>query len=165
MLRRETGGAPPALTAPQRIQFKTKVCYRSDQKTKHYGESVDISIGGLYLETNVPIAVGETVMLAFSLPGPEPVKTLSCKAKVAWTNLDRERRKPAFPTGVGLQFVDLLQEDFRTIARFIDRQDDHPKMTVTCAWCNDRLGYRTGPAGQTSHGICEQCFNKLKRFN
>jgi hypothetical protein len=30
-------------------------------------------------------------------------------------------------------------------------------MTVVCAWCKADLGFREGPAGEVSHGICKPC--------
>lgn len=37
------------------------------------------------------------------------------------------------------------------------------RLKIICAWCLKPLGYKDGK-GQTgtSHGICEECANKLK---
>ena len=34
-------------------------------------------------------------------------------------------------------------------------------MKAQCAWCNVDLGWRNGPAGQITHGICDKCRYEL----
>ena len=143
-----------------RINLETTVSYGQCQETIFSGLSDNLSAGGLYLKTKAPSDLDETLMVSFVLPGQEQV--VSCKAKVAWTNYAINPCKPSLPSGVGLQFVDLLHEDFVSIASFIDEYDEVTKMIVTCAWCNTSLGERRGPAGITSHGICGECFEGLK---
>lgn len=35
------------------------------------------------------------------------------------------------------------------------------KMLVVCAWCNGILREGEGPAGEVSHGICQNCMKKM----
>ena len=30
-------------------------------------------------------------------------------------------------------------------------------MRVVCVWCKEELGWRQGPEGQVTHGICKPC--------
>jgi len=143
-----------------RIKLETIVSYGQCHETVFSGFSDNLSVGGLYLKTKSPSALDETLMVSFVLPGQE--QAVSCKANVAWTNFEMNPCKPTFPSGVGLQFLDLLHEDLISIARFINEHDAETTMNVTCAWCNASLGERRGPAGITSHGICGECFEGLK---
>jgi Tfp pilus assembly protein PilZ len=157
----DNDGIPITTSFNNRIKIETAVRYGSCQEAILSGLSDDLSVGGLYLKTNVPLNLDETLMLSFSLRGQEQEKTVNCKASVAWTNFDMNLRKPDLPSGVGLQFVDLLREDLVAISSFINEYDKNTKMTITCAWCSADLGERRGPADTISHGICRVCFDKL----
>ena len=87
--------------------------------------------------------------------------SISCHARVAWTNYDKSRRKPGYVSGVGLQFLDVKHEDLSRLSKFIDAYDEKKKMNVVCAWCGNKIGMRKGPFGTTSHGLCNQCHESL----
>jgi len=157
----DNDGIPITKSFNYRIKIETAVRYGPCQEAILSGLSQDLSVGGLYLKTNVPLDLDETLMVSFSLRDQEQEKVVNCKASIAWTNSDMNPRKPDLPSGVGLQFVDLLREDLVAISSFIDKYDENTKMTVTCAWCNAELGERRGPADTISHGICRICFDKL----
>ncbi len=157
----ENDGIPITKSLNNRIKIETTVHYGPCQETILSGLSDDLSVGGLYLKTNFPLDLDETLMVSFSLRGQEQEKAVNCKASVAWTNYDINLRKPDLPSGVGLQFIDLLREDLVAISSFINKYDEDAKMAMTCAWCNADLGERSGPAGTISHGICRVCFDGL----
>ena len=82
------------------------------------GHCSDISTGGLYLKTDLPLSVNEHISLIFHLPNRrDPV---SCNAKVVWTNPAIGNLKPDLPPGVGLEFIDLNPDELASIASFID---------------------------------------------
>ncbi len=141
----------------ERVIFETTIKYKSLSEVNLSGLSSNLSVGGLYLRTKLPLEVDDTLSLSFSLPGREGEQVLSCDARVAWTNCDKERRKPDYATGVGLQFLNLSSEDCSILEKFIDRYEEDKRMNVVCAWCGSSLGHRKGPFGKTSHGVCEQC--------
>jgi len=145
----------------ERVIFEAKIKYKSWSETNLSGLSSNLSVGGLYLRTRLPLDVDDTLFLSFSLPGREGELPLSCDARVAWTNCDNNRRKPDYATGVGLQFLNLSAEDVSTLEKFIDSYEEEKRMNVVCAWCGSSLGYRKGPFGKTSHGVCEQCHKSL----
>jgi uncharacterized protein (TIGR02266 family) len=145
----------------ERVIFEAKIKYKSLPEANLSGLSSNLSVGGLYLRTRLPLDVDDTLFLSFSLPGREGELPLSCDARVAWTNCDNNRRKPDYATGVGLQFLNLSAEDVSTLEKFIDSYEEEKRMNVVCAWCGSSLGYRKGPFGKTSHGVCEQCHKSL----
>ena len=97
-------------TENPRKHFKAelRVYHGPSQEIVLYGFSIDMSSGGLFLKTETPFSVNERVILSFTLSDVK--KIVNCRAVVAWVNSKDEPRKPALPTGVGLQFLDLSTE-------------------------------------------------------
>lgn len=157
MLTAEKTKAATSKSFVERVLFEQTVRYQPLNEIMFSGLSSNLSIGGLYLRTKLPLDIDDTLMLSLSLPFQEQEISISCNARVAWTNLDRNRLKPDYVSGVGLQFLNLLHEDSSTLVRFIDTYDIEKRMNVVCAWCGKGLGMRKGPFGNTSHGICHQC--------
>ena len=149
----------------ERIIFEEYIHYGPTHKYIFRDLCSDLSVGGLYLRTTFPFNIDEIIALSFSIPFKEQEIPFSCNARVAWTNFVTVRRKPAYQPGVGLQFLDLSREDLTTLSKFIDSYDENKKMNVLCAWCGKNLGFRKGPFGTTSHGICSQCRKKVERMH
>lgn len=145
----------------ERVQFETVVEFKPAVERPYSGQCGDLSVGGIFLKTDYPFDPEETVSVSFSLPEKNKHKPISCKARVAWTNSKGDRRKPSYPTGVGLQFLNLSTAEASKLAQFIDAYDENKKMNVLCAWCGSDLGLRKGPIGVTSHGICNDCREKM----
>lgn len=95
------------------LKAELRVYHGPSQKMLLYGFSVDMSSGGLFLKTETPFSVNETVMLSFTLPDVN--KIVNCRARVAWVNFKVEPRKHELPTGIGLQFIDLSTEYLKSI--------------------------------------------------
>lgn len=108
----------PSKCAPKRYQSEICVYYGPSPKTILSGCSADVSLGGLFLQTEYPLEPEEHIMLTFSLPGLED-KAITCMARVAWVNPKGDPLKPSLPAGVGLQFKSLCLEDLDAISRFI----------------------------------------------
>lgn len=88
------------------------------QDENHRGKSLDISSGGIFVESGVDIPVGTMVPLSFTLPGA--VGITSCQGEVVWLNRRPNPLKPHYPTGFGVRFRDLpqhLAEEFGRFAR------------------------------------------------
>ena len=157
MLTSEKSGTPRKKSSTERIIFATTVQYEPADESRYADLCCDLSKGGLYLNTRYPFDADEMLTLSFSIPKQEQDISISCNARVAWTNLETNRRKIEYPSGAGLQFLDLSCADETTLEKFIDAYDESKKMQVVCAWCGQYLGLRKGPYGATSHGICVQC--------
>ncbi|ACM20865.1 PilZ domain protein [Geotalea daltonii FRC-32] len=95
-----------------------------DEKRLLQDYSINMSIGGLYIETSDLLPVDTILHVEFKLPGKEyPV---ACRAKVAWTNGPDSPKKAALPTGMGIQFLTLTIEDMHTIRDFLTHYDCVP---------------------------------------
>jgi uncharacterized protein (TIGR02266 family) len=141
----------------ERVIFEQNVEYEPSQEAILSGLSSNLSLGGLYLRTKFPFEIDDTLMLSFSLPYQEQEVSITCNARVAWTNSDVNRHKPDYASGVGLQFLEISNEDRSTLSNFLEAYDDKKEMNVVCAWCGNNLGMCKGPFGTTSHGLCNQC--------
>jgi len=83
--------------------------------------SVNMSSGGLFIETDKILAVDMELIIKFKLPDTDTI--ISCKARVAWTNEPGALKKPSLPPGMGLQFIDLSLDALHFIRAFLDRGD------------------------------------------
>jgi len=106
---------PVAQGVCKRLKSEMRVFYGPSPQTVLSDFSVDLSTGGLYLKTNMPLEIDEELMLIFSLPGQEK-GAVSCSARVAWVNQEENPLKPELPSGMGVQFVNLSPEDLASIA-------------------------------------------------
>lgn len=68
-----------------RIPIVTDVSFRADGISRH-GTMIEISGGGLSMETNAKLSLGETVEVTFKLPKTR--RDVSLRAQVAWVRPD-----------------------------------------------------------------------------
>ncbi len=84
----------PRLPINLRVQYRTQGAFLVSY-------SVNLSKGGIFLETAEPLAVGETVSLDFEVPG---AGQLQVDGVVAWI---RQGSTDGMPDGMGIQFQEL----------------------------------------------------------
>jgi uncharacterized protein (TIGR02266 family) len=101
-------------------RYKTRLAifYGSGQRQLMTDYSVNISTGGIFIETEKPMPVDTTLFVKFMLPAYG--KTISCKTKVAWTNEDVEIKAKDLPLGMGLSFLDLSLDHMHAIRCYIN---------------------------------------------
>jgi uncharacterized protein (TIGR02266 family) len=80
--------------------------------------SINLSTGGVFVETHNILPVNKEVIVKFNLPESDTV--IISKARVAWTNDPGFLKKTTLPPGMGLQFLDLSLENMRTIRKYLD---------------------------------------------
>jgi uncharacterized protein (TIGR02266 family) len=107
-----------------RLKAQVRVYYGPAPQKLLSEFSVDLSTGGLYVKTDFPLAVDESLTLRFSLPDQKGMVT--CQARVAWVNPKENPRKPELPPGMGIQFVELSLEDMKSIRRFLEYNELEP---------------------------------------
>jgi len=128
MLITKDCGMPIIKPFGSRIKVATTVHYEPCHEMALSGLSDDLSVGGLYLRTNLLLDLNEILKVTFPLPGQE--KVVSCEASVAWTNFAVNQRKPEIPYGVGLQFEDLSLDNLLALSTFVDHHNKESKMTM-----------------------------------
>jgi len=80
--------------------------------------SINMSTGGVFIETSVILPEDTELTLKFNLSNSDTL--IVAKARVAWTNDPMSIKKETLPPGMGLQFLDLSLEDMHTIRVFLD---------------------------------------------
>ncbi len=82
--------------------------------------TVNLSTGGIFIETGHSFAMDEALVVSFVLPGR--IEPLRCRARVAWVNQAEHLLKPNLPPGVGVQFLDLAGSERLEILSFVKQK-------------------------------------------
>ncbi len=82
------------------------------------GFSENVSEGGLFVATHSLREIGSIIHLTFQLP--DRARPIEVEAVVRWIRLFSEASD--VPPGLGLQFVDLSDEDAHAIRTFVERR-------------------------------------------
>ena len=74
------------------------------------GRCIDISSGGMFLESQPTARAGESLLLKFCLPD-EKKTPVELQGRIAWVNARDAIIKDNFPLGYGVEFVDIDLKD------------------------------------------------------
>lgn len=80
--------------------------------------SINISSGGLFIETSKILPVATDLVIKFNLPDLDII--IVTRARVAWTNEPGSFKKASLPSGMGLQFLDLSLEDLHCLRSYFE---------------------------------------------
>ncbi len=80
--------------------------------------SVNISLGGIFVELPRLFQPGTEMLLEFVLPGTPPVPML-VRGKVAWLNRPEAKIKRDLPVGMGVEFTKMAPEAQNTLGLFL----------------------------------------------
>jgi len=108
----------------QRVRARLEVRYGPDLRHLLCNYSVNISTGGLFLETGDPLPADTPLDLEFTLPSRQTA--IRCSGRVAWVNHPVLLHKPEMAAGMGVQFVDLRLDDLHAIRDFITQESLTP---------------------------------------
>lgn len=78
--------------------------------------STDISAGGIFLETSLPLKIGTLIHLKFTIPGI--FKTIITQARVVRINED----DPDSPLGMGIELEHLSYDDQKLIDDYVENR-------------------------------------------
>lgn len=110
---------------PLRYPFRLPVNYGIYPQQLSRGVSVNLSKGGLFIETDRPAALN--TLLTVELFLPHAVKSIRCTAAVAWINQPERLQNLGLPPGMGIRFINLAPEDRDLIGKLIEQGNpDHP---------------------------------------
>jgi uncharacterized protein (TIGR02266 family) len=87
------------------LRFKARltVCDGPDATRTVVDYVVNMSTGGMFIETAELLPVGTPIKVELMLAGSET--PITCTARVAWTNGPENLKKKSLPHGMGLQFL------------------------------------------------------------
>ncbi|TSK05079.1 MAG: hypothetical protein FPO08_16335 [Geobacter sp.] len=118
----EKGDGVPAERG-ERVDARIAIFEGPYQKKLVLNYSVNVSRGGLFLETSHLRPVDTLLTIKFKLSDRDSV--ISCQARVAWVR-ERGRKKHKLPSGMGLCFVGLSLADLHALRRFLERSSIIP---------------------------------------
>lgn len=108
----------PTIREPRRTcLFQIKFTIDGEE---YNGKCLDISSGGLFIDTSVRCRVGKVFDLEFVLPGQKS-QEIRCRGAVAWFNDRPNPTKPNYPVGFGVRFVEITQTVLSAIEQFTRR--------------------------------------------
>jgi uncharacterized protein (TIGR02266 family) len=100
-----------------RSRVKLAIRYGSERLKLVTDQSVNLSIGGVYVETHEVFPAGTPLFVEFTLPGMN--SPVTCKGKVAWVNDPDRLSSVRLPPGMGLQFFSLSLDHMNALRRFL----------------------------------------------
>jgi uncharacterized protein (TIGR02266 family) len=101
-----------------RVNVRFAVYYGEKQERVMSDYSVNMSFGGIFIESEKILPPDTTLLVEFKLPVYE--KPIRCKSRVAWTNEPQNPKSSALPAGMGLQFIDLTLDDMHVVRSYIE---------------------------------------------
>ena len=110
--------------AKPRFETFIMVSCGSDIDELHQGWIRNINAGGAFIETKDLLPVDYKLQIQFELDDGSDL--ISCTARVAWVNHPEWIKCEKLPPGMGVQFIDLDEEDQKMIVKFVDSQLANP---------------------------------------
>jgi uncharacterized protein (TIGR02266 family) len=105
----------------QRIKARLPIHYIVMSRDFKNDYCIDLNTGGMFLATEHPFMVGTPLEIEFKLPATGSM--IRCKARGAWVNDPKQRKKPNLPVGMGVQFVDISPADMNAIRDYINMEN------------------------------------------
>jgi len=102
-----------------RYLTRIAIFYGPFQKKILTDYSINMSTGGVFIETRMILPEDTELTVKFKLPDTDSI--VVAKVRVAWTNSPESLKKTALPHGMGLQFLDLSSEDMCAIRTYLDK--------------------------------------------
>ena len=103
-----------------RYLARLRIQYGTGQDTPLTDCSINLSTGGLFIETGNLLPIGTMLKIEFILPGE--AKNIECEGKVAWINHAEMMINPNLPVGMGLQFLDISLDAMNAVREFIKEE-------------------------------------------
>ena len=85
------------------------------------GRCLEISPGGIFIESQADLAAGSEITLSFKLPD-SGVTGIECVARVSWLNRKPNPMKPHYPHGFGAQFLTMPEAVQRALMAYSARK-------------------------------------------
>ncbi|MBN2429462.1 MAG: response regulator [Deltaproteobacteria bacterium] len=100
-----------------RVGTRVKVFYEIEGEKLFANFTVNMSTGGVFLESEEVLPEDTPLLMEFILPGGK--KKVRCNGKVAWRNMPGKKQVENLPAGMGIQFVDLKLEEMDAIRQYL----------------------------------------------
>lgn len=84
------------------------------------GKCLDISGGGLFIDSLEKFGISKVLDLEFVLPGQNS-QAIKCRGAIPWYNERPNPTKPNYPLGFGVRFIEIAKSDIAAIEVFTKR--------------------------------------------
>lgn len=93
---------------------------------KFTGKGLDISGGGMFLQTSEALAAGDILNLEIQLSRTDQSAGpwITCTGLVAWVNAKENPLKPSHPLGFGVKFSEVAQQSLAVLNGFLKSLDE-----------------------------------------
>ena len=81
-------------------------------------DSRNVSKGGLFLNSDLLLEVGDTVWVSFTLPNTSVA--IRTRGKVVWVNRNPDENDPTDRPGMGIQFLDLTDIEETALDAYLE---------------------------------------------
>jgi uncharacterized protein (TIGR02266 family) len=103
-----------------RVSTSISVKVRSPDGRRATTEQIrNISLGGVFIEMDSPLAFGTDIELEFVLP--VEARSITCKGFVVWSTKTSPERGGGLQ-GIGVRLMDIGVRDMRTLNEFIEEK-------------------------------------------
>jgi uncharacterized protein (TIGR02266 family) len=109
--------AAPAKAWARGYLTRIAIFYGPYQKKILTDYSINMSTGGVFIESSMILSEDTELTVKFKLPVSGNI--ITARARVAWINDPLFLKKGSLPPGMGLQFLDLSMEDIHTIRTYL----------------------------------------------
>jgi len=114
----------PSQSPPSEAQRKPRTPFRTEVSLRIDGsvtscESYDLSSGGMYIAAGKKVTEGLPVELAIMLPNSRS-SYIEAKGRVVWINSESEPKKPSFPSGFGIEFLEVKAAAKEVLKTFVN---------------------------------------------
>ena len=92
----------------KRVSFEGAVFVTIDSQISA-GVAVDLGYNGMYVANPLEASIGDEVIVSFRLVESSPVNTVA-RGRVAWLNRAQDLKKPNYPPGFGVEFIEIIGE-------------------------------------------------------
>lgn len=108
-----------------RAQTRADACllvrYGVENQLELHDYSINLSHGGLFLETGKVLPIETPLTLEFIVPGSE--EAILCKGRVAWVNQGGPfSPKPELPIGFGVEFDGMQRGDLERLSGYLKKE-------------------------------------------
>ena len=101
-----------------RVNVRFAVYYGEKKEKMMSDYSINMSLGGIFIESERILPADTTLLVEFKLPMYE--KPIRCNSRVAWTNEPENPKSAALPKGMGLQLVDMSLNEMHVVRTCIE---------------------------------------------
>jgi uncharacterized protein (TIGR02266 family) len=99
---------------------RLRMHFGTNQETLLTEYCINVSTGGVFIETENLLPVDTILAVEFILP--QNVETIRCEGRVAWVNRPELVVNPNLPVGMGLQFINIGANDMNAIREYIKKE-------------------------------------------